>query len=61
MMDTKTPLRTSEDVSQSLQREIEGLAEVVRAFMHVNYQHDHDVHQERKPPHDDAPIRTLRD
>lgn len=49
VMDDNTPLRISHDVSQSLQRKMEGLADVERAFVHVDYEHDHDIHEEHKP------------
>lgn len=49
VMDGETPLRISHDISQSLQRKLEGLANVERAFVHVDYEHEHDVHEEHKP------------
>ncbi|KAH8666963.1 cation efflux family-domain-containing protein [Xylariales sp. PMI_506] len=49
VMDPETPLRHSHDVSQSLQRKLEGLADVERAFVHVDYEYEHDVHEEHKP------------
>lgn len=48
-MDKETPLRVSHDVSQGLQRKMEGLADVERAFVHVDYDHDHDIGEEHKP------------
>ncbi|SPO04852.1 related to Metal tolerance protein 7 [Cephalotrichum gorgonifer] len=52
VMDEETPLRVSHDVAQSLQRKIEGLADVERAFVHVDYEDDHDIHEEHKPLYD---------
>ncbi|KAL8392899.1 hypothetical protein RB595_002913 [Gaeumannomyces hyphopodioides] len=49
VMNDETPLRISHDVSQSLQRKLEGLADVERAFVHVDYEHEHDIHEEHKP------------
>jgi hypothetical protein len=48
-MDESTPLKISHDVAQTLQRKIEGLADVERAFVHVDYEDEHDVHEEHKP------------
>ncbi len=48
-MDEHTPLKISHDVSQTLQRKLEGLADVERAFVHVDYENDHDVNAEHKP------------
>lgn len=60
-MDADTPLRTSHDVSQSLQRKLEGLGDVERAFVHVDYEHDHNVHEEHKPLYENVQLKTLRD
>lgn len=60
-MDADTPLRTSHDVSQSLQRKLEGLADVERAFVHVDYENDHNVHEEHKPLYENGQLKTLRD
>ncbi len=48
-MDEHTPLKISHDVSQTLQRKLEGLADVERAFVHVDYENEHDVNSEHKP------------
>ncbi|KLU86586.1 hypothetical protein MAPG_05598 [Magnaporthiopsis poae ATCC 64411] len=63
VMDDETPLRISHDVSQSLQRKLEGLADVERAFVHVDYEHEHDVHEEHKPLYElkKKNKRTLRE
>ncbi|KAF2840296.1 hypothetical protein M501DRAFT_1023575 [Patellaria atrata CBS 101060] len=62
IMDESTPLKISHDVSQSLQRKLEGLADVERAFVHVDYESEHDVHEEHKPLYDvkKKEHRTLR-
>ncbi|KAK8037872.1 cation efflux family protein [Apiospora phragmitis] len=49
IMDQDIPLRVSHDVSQALQRKLEGLGDVERAFVHVDYDDDHDIHEEHKP------------
>jgi divalent metal cation (Fe/Co/Zn/Cd) transporter len=49
IMEEETPLRISHDVAQELQRKIEGLSNVERAFVHTDYEHDHDPHEEHKP------------
>lgn len=48
-MDPETKLRESHDVSQALQRKLEGLADVERAFVHVDYDYMHDVNEEHRP------------
>lgn len=48
-MDPETKLRESHDVSQELQRKLEGLADVERAFVHVDYDYEHDVNEEHRP------------
>ncbi|KAK0617079.1 hypothetical protein B0T14DRAFT_435753, partial [Immersiella caudata] len=52
VMEEETPLRISHDVAQDLQRKIEGLSNVERAFVHTDYEHDHDPHEEHKPLYD---------
>ena len=52
MMDPETKLRESHDVSQELQRKLEGLADVERAFVHVDYDYHHDVNEEHRPLYD---------
>ncbi|CAG7935543.1 unnamed protein product [Penicillium nalgiovense] len=49
VMDPETKLRESHDVSQTLQRKLEGLADVERAFVHVDYDYMHDVNEEHRP------------
>ncbi|KAI1124728.1 cation efflux family-domain-containing protein [Nemania abortiva] len=48
IMDMETHLKVSHDVSQSLQRKFEGLSNVERAFVHVDYDDDHDPYEEHK-------------
>ncbi|KAI9044145.1 cation diffusion facilitator family transporter [Aspergillus affinis] len=63
VMDPETKLRESHDVSQALQRKLEGLADVERAFVHVDYDYAHDIHEEHRPLYDqvgsNSSIRTL--
>ncbi|KAI1380178.1 hypothetical protein F4677DRAFT_252903 [Hypoxylon crocopeplum] len=62
VMDQDIPLKVSHDVSQSLQRKLEGLGDVERAFVHVDYDDDHDIHQEHKPLYEEKKSgRTLKD
>ncbi|KAF8466936.1 cation efflux family-domain-containing protein [Kalaharituber pfeilii] len=49
IMDEETPLRVSHDVSEALQRKLEGLADVERGFVHVDYEDTHYPHKEHKP------------
>lgn len=42
-------MKISHDVAESLQIKIEGLKDVERAFVHVDWEHDHHVHGEHKP------------
>ena len=60
-MDESLPLKISHDVSQALQRKLEGLEDVERAFVHVDYEAEHDVAEEHKPPHTkEEPGKSLR-
>jgi hypothetical protein len=79
-MDEDAPLKVTHDVSQTLQRKIEGnlaekidihrntkltnclgLEDVERAFVHVDYENEHDPHEEHKPVHDKRqPKRSLK-
>lgn len=62
VMDEDTPLRISHDVAQELQRKVEGLGDVERAFVHVDYEHDHSIHTEHKPLFEKKKkSRTLRE
>jgi len=61
IMDENLPLKVSHDVSQALQRKLEGLEDVERAFVHVDYEAEHDVATEHKPPHQkEAPHRSFK-
>lgn len=60
-MDENAPLKVTHDVSQTLQRKIEGLEDVERAFVHVDYENEHDPHEEHKPVHEKRkPKRSLK-
>ncbi|KKY33405.1 putative cation diffusion facilitator 1 [Diaporthe ampelina] len=62
VMDEKTPLKVSHDVNQELQRKLEGLQDVERAFVHVDYEHEHDIDQEHKPLYEPKkPRRSLKE
>ncbi|KAI0169247.1 hypothetical protein GGR52DRAFT_513004 [Hypoxylon sp. FL1284] len=63
VMDPDIPLKISHDVSQSLQRKLEGLSDVERAFVHVDYNDDHDIHEEHKPLYEEKKLasRSLKD
>ncbi|KAK4230134.1 cation efflux family-domain-containing protein [Podospora fimiseda] len=63
VLDENLPLRITHDIGQSLQRKIEGLADVERAFVHVDYEHHHDINEEHKPLHapKDKTKRTLKE
>ncbi|KAJ6447297.1 Flavin-containing monooxygenase YUCCA6 [Purpureocillium lavendulum] len=60
VMDAETPLKMSHDVSQSLQRKLEGLADVERAFVHVDYESEHSIHEEHKPLYGTLKSRDLK-
>ncbi|TVY73370.1 Metal tolerance protein [Lachnellula suecica] len=49
VMGREEKLQITHDVAQSLQRKLEGLADVERAFVHVDYDGTHDVSEEHKP------------
>jgi hypothetical protein len=60
-MDPETKLKDSHDISQALQRKLEGLADVERAFVHVDYEYDHNVNEEHRPLYGaEAPIWSIR-
>jgi divalent metal cation (Fe/Co/Zn/Cd) transporter len=62
VMDESLPLKVTHDVGQTLQRKIEGLEDVERAFVHLDYEHEHDVHEEHKPPYEKKKEkRSLKD
>lgn len=51
VMDQNTPLKISHDVGQSLQRKLEGLQDVERAFVHIDYEHEHDTSEGERFPY----------
>lgn len=57
IMDEVESLKVTHDVSQSLQRKLEGLADVERAFVHVDYEALHDVYEEHKAPYEKQPTK----
>ncbi|KAF2744560.1 hypothetical protein M011DRAFT_429152 [Sporormia fimetaria CBS 119925] len=61
VMDEEAPLRITHDVSQTLQRKLEGLADVERAYVHVDYEDEHSIHDEHKPMYDVTQRRTIRE
>ncbi|KAF1997169.1 hypothetical protein P154DRAFT_537315 [Amniculicola lignicola CBS 123094] len=60
VMDEETPLKISHDVSQSLQRKLEGLADVERAYVHVDYEDEHDIKEEHKPLYEVTASRSIK-
>lgn len=61
-MDESTPLKISHDVSQELQRKLEGLGDVERTFVHVDYENDHDINTEHKALYEKkAKRKSLKD
>ncbi|KAK3945640.1 cation efflux family-domain-containing protein [Diplogelasinospora grovesii] len=62
VMDEELPLKVTHDVGQTLQRKLEGLADVERAFVHIDYEHEHDIHEEHKPLYEKRRAsRSLKD
>lgn len=62
--DENLPLKITHDIGQTLQRKIEGLSDVERCFVHVDYDHDHNIHEEHKPLYalkSEKPKRTIKD
>lgn len=64
-MEEDLPLRITHDVAQELQRKLEGLSDVERTFVHVDYEQDHDPHEEHKPLYEKksekGPKKSLKD
>jgi len=60
-MDESLPLKVTHDVSQTLQRKLEGLADVERAYVHVDYENDHDIKEEHKPLYEVTQHRTIKE
>ncbi|OAL55437.1 hypothetical protein IQ07DRAFT_582924 [Pyrenochaeta sp. DS3sAY3a] len=61
VMDEDLPLKITHDVSQSLQRKLEGLADVERAYVHVDYEDEHDINEEHKPLYQVTQSRTIKE
>ena len=78
VMDENMPLKTTHDVSQTLQRKLEGqttqpiwqkqpnwhisgLANVERAYVHVDYEDEHDIHEEHKPLYEITEQKSTRE
>jgi len=57
-MDADLSLRITHDVSQTLPRKLEGLADVERSFMHVDYDAEHDIGEEHKPFYDPLEVKS---
>lgn len=60
IMNESEPLKVTHDVSQTLQRKLEGLADVERAFVHVDYDSDHDVFEEHKALYEKSQPKPAR-
>lgn len=61
-MDEALPLKVTHDVGQTLQRKLEGLGDVERAFVHIDYEHEHDIYEEHKPLYEKGKkSRTIKD
>jgi hypothetical protein len=60
-MDEEMPLKVTHDVSQTLQRKLEGLADVERAYVHVDYEDEHDINEEHKPLYEITQSRTMKE
>ncbi|KAL5121456.1 hypothetical protein ACEQ8H_000528 [Pleosporales sp. CAS-2024a] len=61
VMDKDSPLKVTHDVSQTLQRKLEGLAHVDRAYVHVDYENEHDIKEEHKPLYQVTQNRTIKE
>ncbi|KAF9732023.1 hypothetical protein PMIN06_000194 [Paraphaeosphaeria minitans] len=60
VMDENLPLKVTHDVSQTLQRKLEGLADVERAYVHVDYEDEHDIYEEHKPLYEITERRSIK-
>jgi len=57
-----SPLRVTHDVAETLQRKVEGLADVERGFVHVDYEDTHYPHKEHRPVYEGRERgRTLKE
>ncbi|KAH6642679.1 cation efflux family-domain-containing protein [Boeremia exigua] len=61
VMDESLPLKVTHDVSQTLQRKLEGLADVERAYVHVDYENEHDIKEEHKPLYEVTQQRSIKE
>lgn len=61
IMDENLPLKVTHDVSQTLQRKLEGLADVERAYVHVDYDDEHDIKEEHKPLYEVTQQRSIKE
>ncbi|KAB2099237.1 hypothetical protein AG0111_0g12548 [Alternaria gaisen] len=61
VMDEGLPLKVTHDVSQTLQRKLEGLADVERAYVHVDYESEHDIFEEHKPLYEVTQSKTIKE
>ncbi|KAH7073942.1 cation efflux family-domain-containing protein [Paraphoma chrysanthemicola] len=61
VMDEELPLKVTHDVSQTLQRKLEGLADVERAYVHVDYEDEHDIKEEHKPLYELTKSRSIKE
>lgn len=81
VMSEEQPLKITHDVSQTLQRKLEGmlhhphfslqqdstdfssigLADVERAYVHVDYESEHDIFEEHKPLYEVTQSRTIKE
>ncbi|KAF2710815.1 cation diffusion facilitator 1 [Pleomassaria siparia CBS 279.74] len=60
VMNENLPLKVTHDVSQTLQRKLEGLASVERAYVHVDYEDVHDINEEHKPLYEITQRRSIK-
>ncbi|KAF1917849.1 cation efflux family-domain-containing protein [Ampelomyces quisqualis] len=61
VMGEDLPLKVTHDVSQTLQRKLEGLADVERAYVHVDYEDEHDIKKEHKLLYEVTQSRTIKE
>ncbi|KAI5792427.1 cation efflux family-domain-containing protein [Peziza echinospora] len=62
IMAEDSPLRVTHDVAETLQRKVEGLADVERGFVHVDYEDTHLPHKEHRPVYEGRERgRTLKE
>jgi hypothetical protein len=61
VMNEDLPLKITHDVSQTLQRKLEGLADVERAYVHVDYENEHDIKEEHKPLYEVTQQKSIKE